>query len=227
MRKKFLKIIFYPTGGLITIALLYFGSAFILSRITISEEPNTADDLSIYILSNGIHTDIVVPVKSDYFDWSNEINYEHIFSKDSTMNYLGLGWGDREFYLKTPEWSDLKFSVGFKAVFGLGNTAIHATFYKTIKENETCKKISISALQYKRLVHYIINSFDRNLNGQVIQIKTNATYGINDAFYEANGSFNLFYTCNTWTNSALKTSGQKACLWTAFDTGILLKHNID
>ena len=45
-------------------------------------------------------------------------------------------------------------------------------------------------------------------------------YGKNDAFYEATGRYSLFHTCNTWTNNALKIAGQKACVWTPFDTGI-------
>ena len=32
----------------------------------------------------------------------------------------------------------------------------------------------------------------------------------NDAFYEAKGRYSLFFTCNTWTNNALKICKQKA-----------------
>jgi hypothetical protein len=49
-------------------------------------------------------------------------------------------------------------------------------------------------------------------------------YGDNDAFYEAIGSYNLFKTCNTWTNNALKSCGQKACFWTPFESGIFYQY---
>jgi hypothetical protein len=38
------------------------------------------------------------------------------------------------------------------------------------------------------------------------------------------GSYNLFHTCNTWTNDALKAGGQKACWWTPFDAGIFRQY---
>ena len=70
-----------------------------------------------------------------------------------------MGWGDKGFYLDTPSWADLKFSTAFKAVFGINTAAIHATYYKELKENELCKKIEISKEQYKDLVAYIQKSF--------------------------------------------------------------------
>ena len=130
----------------------------------------------------------------------------------------------RDDYLETPQWKDLKASVAFKAAFALSTTAIHATYYNTLVESDTCKKILISKEQYQRLVNYITNSFQKNKDGHFINIATKAVYNKNDAFYEANGSYSLFTTCNTWANSGLKTSGQKCCLWTPFDTGIFLKY---
>lgn len=178
----------------------------------------------MYIKTNGVHTDIVVPVKNVQSDWSKEIKYTNTISSDTSYHYLAMGWGDKGFYLETPEWSDLKASVAFKAAFGLGSTAIHATYYKTVKEDSTCKKIWLGRHQYDNLVNYISNSFKKDSEGHVILIKTNANYGNTDAFYEANGSYSLFYTCNTWANNALKVSEKPCCFWTPFDTGIFLKY---
>ena len=49
-------------------------------------------------------------------------------------------------------------------------------------------------------------------------------YGENDAFYEAVGSYNLFYTCNTWTNNALKAMHTDAALWTITEQGLFHHH---
>jgi hypothetical protein len=58
-------------------------------------------------------------------------------------------------------------------------------------------------------------------HGQVIQILTHDDgYGTDDAFYEAKGAYDLFNTCNTWANGALKACDQKACWWTPTDKGI-------
>ncbi|MFM7854609.1 MAG: DUF2459 domain-containing protein [Flammeovirgaceae bacterium] len=50
-------------------------------------------------------------------------------------------------------------------------------------------------------------------------------YWDNDSFYEAKGTYNLFFTCNTWVNEGLKKAGLKACLWTPFDSGLLRKYD--
>lgn len=222
--KKYLKFILYPILTFIAIIALYLLSAFCLSRITVDAESNSSQDVAIYIITNGIHTDIVVPVKNSQIDWIKELKYSNTVLRDTSVKYLAMGWGDKEFYLETPEWTDLKFRVAFNAAFGLGNTAIHATFHKKMTESESCKKIIISKAQYARLIQYIDGSFQKSAGGHVIHIKTGANYGNSDAFYEANGSLSMLHTCNTWANNGLKKSGQKACLWTAFDTGIFLKY---
>ncbi len=204
--------------------ILYFLVEFCCSRITIKGETNFPKEVTIYIITNGDHTDIVVPVRSDIIDWDKEIKYDNTLSKDTSFQYLAIGWGDKGFYLETPTWSQLKLSVAFKAVFGINSTAMHATYYKQMEESNTCRKIIISKEQYFRLVTFIVNKFQRDGNGHFINIETNANYGDTDAFYEAKGRYSLFYTCNTWSNEALRKCGQKSCLWTVFDTGIFLKY---
>ena len=78
----------------------------------------------------------------------------------------------------------------------------------------------MSKAQYTRLIAYVKGSFTQTDDGHFMVIKTNANYGKNDAFYEANGSYSMLHTCNTWANNGLKSCGQKAAFWTPFDTGI-------
>lgn len=205
----------------IAIPILYLLSAFCLSLIATQKEENTSADIDIFILSNGVHTDIVVPTISTAIDWSQYIKYEHISSPPTAhYPYLAIGWGDKGFYLETPTWAELQPSVAFKATFGLSSSAMHTTYYTTMEESETCKKISLSHQQYHQLIQYIQQSFITNNEGQFLPIITTANYTDTDAFYEANGQYNLFRTCNTWANNGLKSCGQKAALWTPFTNGI-------
>lgn len=223
--KKTLLIVSKVILAFIVFIAFYLAAGYCLSRITVDAEPDTKKEVAIYILTNGVHTDIVFPIKTAQYDWSEKVKFSNATAVDSSFNYLAMGWGDKGFYLETPEWSDLKFSVAFKAAFGLSTTAIHATYYKSLKENSSCKKIMVSTEQYERLLKYTTDSFKKDANGNFINIKTNANYSKTDAFYEANGSYSMLHTCNTWANQALKKCGQKACLWTPFDTGIFLKYN--
>jgi uncharacterized protein (TIGR02117 family) len=222
--KRTFKYIGLTILAFIAFILIYLFSAYCLSRIAVDEEKDAKDEVTIYIKTNGVHTDIVVPVRNDQKDWSKDVKFENTTSKDTTFKFLGMGWGDKGFYLETPTWADLKASVAFKAATGLSTTAIHATFFNSMTEDSTCKKIVISKNQYGRLIKYIDNSFQKDQNGHAINIKTNANYGKDDAFYEANGSYSMLHTCNTWANVGLKSCGQKCCYWTPFDTGIFSKY---
>lgn len=226
MLKKILRYSLRTAIFIIAFIGIYLATAFCLSRITVHAEKNAPKEMAIYIKTNGVHTDIIVPSKNNYFDWTKQVAFSntHLSGDTLSMQWLAFGWGDKGFYLNTPTWDDLTFSTAFKAAFALSTTAMHATYYSSITENKSCKKILISYAQYKRLVDYIGSSFSHDDAGNTIPIITNAKYNNADAFYEGTGRYSLFKTCNSWANAALKSCGQKACLWTAFDTGIFLKY---
>lgn len=222
MKKVVFKLVKYV--GLFLLALLMYGIVVtLLSFIPVNSYDSRtlipAQKIEIYLLTNGVHTDIVLPVKNEYFNWSKQVKFTDTKAKDSTAQFMAIGWGDRGFYLETPTWSDLKVSTALNAATGLSSSALHITFYKSLKEGIDCKKITIDSNEYKKLIVFINDSFQLN-NGNVTKIDTKAVYGNNDAFYEAKGSYSLFYTCNTWANQALKAANQKAALWTITDSGI-------
>lgn len=213
----FLKII----GIFLSLVLLYALLAYFLPFIETSEKKTSdAKTIPIYIYTNGVHTDIVMPVKNNIADWSEKIPFENVKSKKTDYQYVGIGWGDKGFYLDTPTWADLKFSTAFKAAFWLSDSAMHCSFYNKMTEADDCKKIMISEQQYRDLVSFVDSKFDKDGSGKYMFIKTDAVYSDNDAFYDAKGTYSFLYTCNTWANDALKSAGQKAAFWTASDFGI-------
>lgn len=220
MVKKLFKIILYIITSLLSFIFLYAIVAFILSIILINKKTDPNSNIEAYIHTNGVHTDIVLPIKVDSIDWSNNIKFTDTKGNDSTVKYISFGWGDRGFYLETPTWAELKFSTAFKAVSGLSRTAMHVTYYKSIDLDKNTRKIMLSKRQFYQLLKYIDDSFVKDEKGGYLNIKTNMVYGNNDAFYEAKGSYSLFNTCNSWANTALKKCEQKASLWTPLDKGI-------
>lgn len=219
--KKMLLIIIKIIGFIIGVVFLYVILGLLIPYIPVkakkTDEPKT---IELYILTNGVHTDLVVPVKTKYIDWSEKLPFENTKGKQTDFNYISFGWGDKGFYLDTPTWSQLKPSTAFKAAFWLGESAMHCTYYKKMKLGDDCKKMLITEQQYQNLIKFINDKFDKDLKGNYILIKTDAVYGNNDAFYDAIGSYNFTYTCNTWANNGLKAAGQKAALWTPTDFGI-------
>jgi len=218
---RILKTIGIILASLAGFTLLYFATEYCLSRITVNKEVEPGNYATIHILTNGAHTDLVLPIRTDVIDWGDLVNIDYTRGKDHSAEYVAFGWGDKGFFYM-PTWDDLTIPLAFKAVFWLNSTAMHVTFYPSMTVGDDCKSMRISREQYENLVGYVLDRFEKDENGDLIHIDTGSDvlYGYNDTFYEAVGRYNLFFTCNTWTNQALKKAGQKAAVWTIFDTGI-------
>jgi len=209
--RKLLKLIVY----ILLLPVFYVIISLILTAITVNEDIVSANvDNQIYISTNGVHLDIIIP--ADKMDIKL---YKGLNIKNET--YLSFGWGDEDFYLNTPTWSDLSFKNAFNAMFLDSNTLIHLTRYKQKGSDWTV--VNLNNNQLKTLNEYILNSFKLNDNDSKIILEGKGYY-YNDDFYKANGSYSCINTCNSWVNSALKQSNLKSCYWTSFDFGVLNKY---
>lgn len=218
---KILNYILIAVGVLVIYGLI----ATAASYIPVNKDQSIYKDqvFSIYIITNGVHTDIAVPYRNGLYDWSLYLDTALTPGKKTSAEWVSFGWGDKGFYLHTPEWKDLKAPVAFKAAFGLSESAMHVTYYKKLIPNEECVEIKLNEEQYRQLCSFLLSRFDKE-NNQFVFIDTDQNYGLNDVFYEAKGKYSLFYTCNTWANDALKAAGLKASLFTLWDKGIFYQY---
>jgi len=180
-------------------------------------EPN---GINIYIASNGVHTDFVLPVKTSIMDWQSLFTDDHFTDGWLYAPYVAFGWGDRGFYLKTPEWKDLRLNTAVNALFIPSASVMHVTLWPKPVEDEYTVKVSLTEQEYQNLVDYIMNSFRWGPEDRVIRID-HPGYGDYDLFFESSLAFHLFRTCNVWTNQGLKKSGIRTSLWTPYDRPIL------
>jgi uncharacterized protein (TIGR02117 family) len=219
---RFFKISYKYLKWIISIFLLtvatYVIFAIIFSIIPVNRDNNPDNEIDIYIKSNGVHLDIVLPLRNEIKDWTSDIWIDSRIAHSA--HFISFGWGDKEFYLNTPEWSDLTLKTAIIAIFLKSPSALHIDYYKDLHTSDKCKIISINKEQYKTIVNYIESSFMKDTFGNKIQIQ-GFQYNKYDCFYEAVNSFSLFFTCNTWANKCLKESGLTASLWTPFDSGTL------
>ena len=215
---KFLLILLSPV-------IVYQVMALIGSLIPVNSNFETKNaNIEIYLYKQDMHTDILLPVHSKIINWDSIFKPKHTLSNPQNSEFIGFGWGDLNFYRNTPQWEYLKLNVAFKALFLKSQSALHTRFYQKVAVSENLVKISVSEDQYKKLTEYILETVNAENNSE-IQPVSDLNYYQNDAFYLAETSFHLFKTCNTWTNSALKASGLKACLWTPFPQGIFYQYN--
>ena len=207
----------------IAFVTFYITLALMGMSITIGEHPFENSEVIIYLKSDGVHTDFVLPVKTKSVDWSTIFLRSDTKSNDSSKNHISIGWGDQGFFLNTPQWSDLTFKTAFNAAFYRGKSAIHTNYIleKDILDNK--KRLVISKRQYQLLCTYIEKSIVYNSNHSIAVIP-NRGYWDNDCFYQSKGSYGLFSTCNSWINSGLLAANLQACLWTPFNSGIFANY---
>ena len=210
--KKVLKWFVY----FLLIPISYLLISFLLTAITINKKSEkSASDKFIFLTTNGVHLDIVIPKEYAETALLNGLNFI------DSDKYLSFGWGDENFYINTPNWSDLTFKNAFSAMFLKSSTLMHVTRHK--QKRSDWVKIKVTDSQLKKLNSYLQNSFTLNSNGTKTML-VDKGYSEIDDFYKANGSYSCLKTCNSWANSAFKDSGLKACLWTPFDFGLLNKY---
>lgn len=201
-------------AALLVLPLAYLLAACVLGNIVREPQRHGAHAITIYLLDNGVHTDLALPLANDTFDWTGVINPNDARDLRFFPTYVAFGWGDRAFYLETPQWRDLKLTTAWNAISGQGATVIHATYLPPLRASANSIAITVSREEYQALAASIRASFQQDDDGRARAI--GRAYGDNDAFYAARGSYSLFATCNSWTNRQLKAAGLKHVLWTPF-----------
>lgn len=203
-----------------TYVLVFLGFA----PFSIEEAHTTEPKTELVLLShNGIHSDILLPIRHPLKNWETTLGLQHLLKVDTFQTHLKFGWGDKNFFLRTKNWSDLEASTLILTVFGRGPGAMHLVLCtpKDLNKN-TLVEIYLTKKQYQQLCAFVQHSFAFE-DGIAKEIKEHP-YGSYDFFFDSRIQYNMTYTCNTWTNNALKRGGQKACVWTPFKGPILAKY---
>jgi len=217
--KKAAKVILLPVGFVVSLLVLYMFFAVIGALIpVVPEDRPIENEVEIFVHSNGLHADLVMPKKHPVHDWEDFLYDHHRKIKD--MSYIAIGWGEKNFYLNTPTMSDLTFSTLVKALFVPSTAAMHVDYYyrKPSEDQDNVKRIVISEQMYQELIDYILDTFQ--LEDGEPHLFDHPGYYEYDQFYAAHGKYHMFWTCNNWTNEGLKKIGVKNSLWTPMDWGV-------
>ena len=206
-----------------TIALAgagYLAAALILGLFPVNADFKQPENgITIFVRTNGVHSDLALPVRTDTIDWAVEFPNGHFLGPLDRASYIGFGWGDREFYLKTKTWRDVDHVAAVKSLFGLQETVMHVQYMEPSRFSGEFIAVTLTTAQYERLVAYIRATLRRDGNGAAIPID-GAHYGMLDAFYAANGSYSAIYTCNEWVRGGLSVAGVRAPWWAPFDAAL-------
>jgi len=177
--------------------------------------------IDLYLSTNGMHINFILPCKNMVFDWSKIIDAKNFDLPFNATTFLSFGWGDKAIYLDIVEWKELTLKMGLATLFLPTPTIVQVTAHQQLPIDKlSIKKTCISEQQYQQLCQFILASFVVD-PAQNVQLIPEAGYTPNDNFYQANGKYHAFYTCNTWVNHALRKIGVRTTLWTTVDRGVL------
>lgn len=211
-----LKVLMVFQVALILTSIYFFLSIILSFSPVTTPLPDCVPEKEIYISTNGIHADIIIP--------AHELDSDFLLQIQPlpATQFIAFGYGDKNFYIKTPEWKDLTFSVAFRALFLKSETSMHVTYYQWKARN--WKSVKLCHQQLRTLIVYIESTFRYDQQGQLLKMEFEG-YNKYDRFFEAEGNFSLFTTCNTWVNAGFKESEIRTAVWTPFDLGVLYHIN--
>jgi len=217
----FLKIIGITLLIVLGLVAIYILSGLVLPYIPINRKADIEPDTQIYLKSDGIHSDFILPVVNDLFDWRKIIDISDFKVPINENTYFAFGWGDRGFYMEIPEWSDLTFKIAFKAMCLPSPTCMHlAAIDKLPTDFKYFTGLHISRKQYEEICNYILSYF-RYEDEKPILIP-DYSMAENDLFYESPHSYHAFNTCNQWVNKGMANAEIKTAYWSPAGFGLFL-----
>jgi len=191
------------------VALLLVGAVLLLGLVPVNnnfEQPE--EGIMLFVVSSAVHADIIMPRANAIVDWDQEFASAKLAGNVDSATHVAVGWGDKGFFLETPTWNDLTASTAVNALLRPSASCVHVTYTRPDLYADTAS-VRVSLEQYRNLVNFVKSTLRRDQDGQFMPIH-GVGYGPTDAFFNANGNYHLFNTCNSWVGRGLKIAGVRA-----------------
>lgn len=162
----------------------------------------------------GIHTNIIVPVSNEAYRWQ-----DHLTLPLAPGQYLGFGWGERDWYLNPPPDHSLSYYLrGVRSLLLLNSAALRVQRHDRFPDQYEIHCVGVERSDYLALTAYLQQSFQRT-DGKPILIREDSQAGT--AFYEATGRYSFLHNSNHWTAAGLQTAKINTPLWAGFSEAIM------
>lgn len=212
------KVIGALAATLALVAALFFLSGWIGSTLPRNDAAQEASDgVTIMVETNGTHTGIVMPVVTAEKDWRETFPSAIVRPDGRIPTHVAVGWGEREVFLNVPTWGDLKPSTALRIAILGGDPVMRVSHYVRPAPSVSHRPVTISREAYARMVAAIEKSLPPANGEREILRGTNPA----DAYYHAEGSYTLAYTCNSWVGDMLAEAGIPMGRWTPFAGGVM------
>jgi uncharacterized protein (TIGR02117 family) len=201
---------------------LYLVAALVGGVTAVNEKwQNSKHGYQVYLHDNGIHLSIIIPRKQHLNDLETVFPAAHLPGDQKPAEYLMFGWGDRDFYLNTPTWADLRPGHAVNAFIGSGKSLLHVDHLNTLPTG--ARKLAVAHEAYQTILSEIVLTVNANTSTPTpAPIKG---YGGSDVFYPARGyRYSALYTCNNWVSEILAKARIRTGYWTPLPFGVMWWH---
>ena len=208
-------------AAVIAVPALYLFAALVGSIVPVNSSwREAASGTTIYIADNGVHADIILPVDSNGLNWAPLFLKKDFADAPAGARWIAFGSGEKDIYLDTPRWRDIRLSTIWRALVG-GPRLVHVEYVPS--PVYAVRQIRLRKDEYRRLWLAIHAGFALSPSGRPVPIEHRG-YGPNDAFYRATGTASAFLTCNVVVAHWLRLAGVKASLWPPLIPGLVWRY---
>jgi uncharacterized protein (TIGR02117 family) len=185
--------------------------------------PPEGDRVRIFVRSNDVHTDLVLPVVCDEpaIDWRQLFPLSDFWGNVHEPKYVAVGWGNRDFYLNTPTWAEFRVSTACNALFWPSETVLHVEYLDDAAAGQYMQSVPITRERYQELAAFVESSVGTKRGSGAAELASEISYGRRDRFYSSSGRYHCFNTCNQWTGRGLARAGVPTGIWTPLKPQVL------
>ncbi|MCW3796348.1 TIGR02117 family protein [Sphingomonas sp. BN140010] len=207
--------------AMLAVPALYLLAALVGSLVPLNgawTEP--ARGTTVYLRSNGVHVDIVMPAVAQGLDWRSYFPRRDFADAPANPKWFGFGAGERRVFLETASWADLTPRAAWGAVAG-GERIIHVD--RTAEPGADLFAIRLRPEEYRRLWAAVRAQLALSPEGRPLRID-HPGYGPDDAFYLSRGRASALNTCNNWVADKLRLAGVEVSAWSPFAQGLTWRY---
>ena len=111
------------------LAVLAYIAILLIGLIPVNNDFVPAENgVTIYVISNAVHADIIVPCENEVFNWNEPFGTTDFVGDVTGESHVAIGWGDRGFFLETQTWDDFKLSTAVNALLVPSECCLHVSY---------------------------------------------------------------------------------------------------
>ncbi len=162
----------------------------------------------IRLIAGPIHYDVLLPLTPEVVSRFSFVEAAGVPIRHPEARWLSVGWGSEAFYTRTGTYADISLPVIWRAATG-DSSVLRFEALGILSEHPAIRTLTLDEARFDALVADLARA--TGADPRALDV---AGHSATDAFYAAEGHFDLLRTCNTWVADRLRAAGVPMGVWT-------------